>query len=265
MNQTAKDIAQAFGEIPEVAAVSIAGSIANDAADEHSDIDLYVYSETTVTVDKRAAIAQKRSDSIELDNNFWELGDAWIEKESGQLVEITYRSTKWIEEQLDRVLKKHEASLGYTTSLWHSIRTSKKLFDRNGWYTQLQQYASREYPAELRNAIIQKNYTVLRRLSSSYLHQIELAILRNDPVSINHRVTALLASYFDIIFAINRLPHPGEKRQIVMGEKYCSIVPKNMKKHVLKVLQQNPQTLVHDINMLIDELDIVMHSDKERN
>jgi hypothetical protein len=42
--------------------------------------------------------------------------------------------------------------------------------------------------------------------------QIAAAIRRNDTVSINHRVAAWLASYFDIIFAVNSRFHPGEKR-----------------------------------------------------
>jgi hypothetical protein len=29
-------------------------------------------------------------------------------------------------------------------------------------------------------------------------------------VSLNHRTAALLASYFDVLFALNRVHHPGD-------------------------------------------------------
>jgi hypothetical protein len=52
-------------------------------------------------------------------------------------------------------------------------------------------------------------------MQSCYLKQIRAAIVRHDPVSLNHRVAAWLASYFDILFAINGRFHPGEKRLLI--------------------------------------------------
>ena len=46
----------------------------------------------------------------------------------------------------------------------------------------------------LRRAIVAKNWPILRRNQSSYRRQIELAIERDDAVSVHHRVTALVAS-----------------------------------------------------------------------
>lgn len=45
----------------------------------------------------------------------------------------------------------------------------------------------------------------------SYDRQIKKAQERGDIVSVNHRITAFLESYFDVIFALNRQTHPGEK------------------------------------------------------
>ena len=56
---------------------------------------------------------------------------------------------------------------------------------------------------------------------ASYYEQIKKALMRNDIVSVNHRITAFLASYFDIIFATNKLLHPGEKRLIKYAQDNC--------------------------------------------
>ena len=55
-------------------------------------------------------------------------------------------------------------------------------------------------------------------MQSCYLKQIRTAVVRVDPVSLNHRVAAWLASYFDILFAINGRFHPGEKRLLIYAE-----------------------------------------------
>ena len=42
-----------------------------------------------------------------------------------------YRTPDWIEERLERVLVRHEASVGYSTCFWHNVLHSTPLFDRS--------------------------------------------------------------------------------------------------------------------------------------
>jgi hypothetical protein len=83
------------------------------------------------------------------------------------------------------------------------------------------------YPERLARAVVQKNLPVLGAIISSYEQQIQAAFLRQDLVSLNHRVTAWLPSYFDILFAANRQFHPGEKRLLALVEGLPS-VPESM-------------------------------------
>lgn len=101
-------------------------------------------------------------------------------------------------------------------------------------------------------------------LVASYVHQIELAILRKDYVSINHRIAALLASYFDIIFAVNRMPHPGEKRQVRFVMEQCTIIPSQMEEDLQKILLPGSDfsNLVSNINKLLDKLDLILVREK---
>ena len=52
-----------------------------------------------------------------------------------------------------------------------------------------------------------KNYPNLRATASAYSSQLRPALVCNDWVSVNHRVAAVLASLFDILFAVNRALH----------------------------------------------------------
>ena len=78
------------------------------------------------------------------------------------------------------------------------------------------------YPQQLARAVVQRNLPVLGAIISSYEQQIQAAFLRQDLVSLNHRVAAWLSSYFDILFAANRQFHPGEKRLLVHLEQLPS-------------------------------------------
>lgn len=253
-----------FASLPQVEAVALAGSRTSSFLDANSDVDLYVYVTEDIALELRAKIASG-SPRAEMGNATWEPGDEWIDGETGIAIDVMYRQSSWIEEQLDRALVRHEASVGYSTCFWYNVLHSQSLFDRAGWFAEVQRRAGRPYPLELKRAIIAKNYPLLRRNQSSYLHQIELAALRNDRVSVNHRVAALLASYFDVLFAVNELPHPGEKRLLDHAVASCVKMPEEMTKQVMALVAAvggaNADIIVR-IDELVDGLDELLLREK---
>lgn len=260
----AETIAQRYGAWPQVVAVALGGSHVAGAADWGSDIDLYVYTAAELPMQARAEIATGRAEYVELDNRFWEPGDEWIDAETGMHVDVMFRSVAWIEAQLERVLEQHQASVGYSTCLWHNVVASQALYDRDGWFEQLQQAARRPYPEPLRRAIIQKNHPILRRNISSYRAQLEKAVVRSDWVSINHRTAELLSSYFDILFALNRKPHPGEKRLVATALKRCERVPPGIAEQVqalVSAVGSGAQEIVERADVLIAGLDALLHAE----
>ena len=253
-------LAGMFSAFPQVEAVGLAGSQASGGVDYSSDIDLYIYTIALIPLADREALlaASGGASRADMDLQFWDPGDEWFDAGTGIEVDVMYWDTAWIEEQLDQVLVRHQAGMGYTTSFWHTIQNSKVLFDRHGWFAGLQEKAAQPYPEALRREIIRKNQPVLRSVIPSYLHQIEKAVQRGDMVSLNHRVAALLASYFDVLFALNRLPNPGEKRLLQIAAERCELLPLGMRKEVEDVLRASASLegdLPGKINRLVDNLE----------
>lgn len=215
--KTASVLAAAMAEATQVRAVALGGSRAIGTADGSSDIDLSIYTTSELPVTFREALAVGRGRRVEIDNCFWETGDEWDDTDSGSHVDIMYRDSDWIEDRIAGVLDRHEAGLGYSTCVWHNVLTSKALHDPTGWFAGLQARARRPYPDGLVRAFVARNHPVLRDVAGSYRGQIVKAATRGDPVSVNHRTAAFLASYFDVLFAINRVPHPGEKRLLELA------------------------------------------------
>jgi predicted nucleotidyltransferase len=234
-------LADAYAAIATVETVVLSGSQTSGLGDGASDIDLYVYSRSPISLEERTRVATGAR-RAEIGNAFWEPGDEWVDGPTGISIDVMFRDCRWIEEQLDRVLKHHQASIGYSTCFWYNVLHSESLFDRYGWFGQLQERARVPYPEELRAAIIAKNLPLLRHNMSSYIHQMELAIQRGDLVSLNHRCAVLLASYFDVLFALNRQPHPGEKRLVKFAEQLCSKRPANFRERIEELLAALPRT-----------------------
>jgi predicted nucleotidyltransferase len=258
--ELAQTIADKFSIWPQVTAVVLAGSRTIRQAEELSDFDLYLYVDRELHADIREKIAIEMSDRYEIDNQFWEPGDELIDRETGCGIDIMYREPEWIEVQLDRLLLEHQASVGYSTCFWWNVLTSEILYDRDGWFQKLQETADRPYPEPLRQAIIAKNHPILRDNLSSFYHQLASAISRQDSISIVHRTAALLGSYFDIIFAVNCIPHPGEKRLVELAKNLCSKLPKDFEWQIESVTNRvsllgGDRSILSATDKLIDGLD----------
>lgn len=246
-----------------VAGIALGGSGVGTFADERSDLDLYVFGDAPPSLVLRRALAAEHDAAPEIGNTAFGPGDEWTAR-SGIGVDLIYWTPGWIEDELARLLDRHQASVGYTTALWFTIREMRPRFDRTGWLAGLQAQATRPYPEPLREAIIALNWPLLRAARGSFLHQIDLAITRDDPVSVQHRTAALLASYTDILFALNRQPHPGEKRILRHLAMRCPLLPEGYDADIRAVIAASgtpcDQCVLNQITTLLDGLDALLTS-----
>jgi predicted nucleotidyltransferase len=260
INEIITKISSAFSTLEEVEGVVLSGSLTTNTQDEYSDIDLYIYSDHEIPSSRRKELLEPFSAYMEINNQYWETEDDGTLRDPKIGIEIIYRNYAWIENELNNSLIGYNAQVGYSTCFWSNYLNSEILFDKHGRLKKLQDQVNVPYPVELKQNIINKNYPLLRDSVTSYFHQIEKAIKRQDLISINHRVAALLASYFDIVFAINELPHPGEKKLIKIAEEKCEKLPIDMKENIHNILINNTSTLLNDINALVDHLDKLLES-----
>ncbi|MCK5077655.1 MAG: nucleotidyltransferase domain-containing protein, partial [Calditrichia bacterium] len=106
-NLTAK-ITEQFQELPQVQAIAMAGSQTTGNVDEISDIDLYVYITKDIPIEiRRDIINEIGASRAEINNQFWDTGDEWFEKETGIVVDIMYWSLNWIKGQISRTLERY--------------------------------------------------------------------------------------------------------------------------------------------------------------
>ncbi len=262
--QIAQNIADRFSQLPQVEAVAIAGSVATGRANASSDIDVYIYPSSDIPADVRLSIGQAFSKDAQI-VDYWGPAVVWFDPATGIEVEALFFHIRWMEDLVLKPLVQHQAQTGFTTSFWHTIKVSKILFDRNGWLAGLQQQANQPYPNELVQAIVSLNYPLLRDIYPSYRAQIESAIRRQDALMINKAAVEFLESYFDILFALNRMPHPGTKRMLDIVEAGCPIRPPSLRQQVMELMQAacNPSddTLI-TVDALVDGLKTLLLNEK---
>ena len=141
--------------------------------------------------------------------------------------------------------------------MWHNLKTCKIIYDKQGRLEIVKKRFDVPYPEELRSNIITQNMNLLNNAMPAYSHQITKAVLRGDRVSVLHRTTAFLESYFDILFAVNWLTHPGEKRLVELCTKNCSILPEHFEENLNRLFDdmgRNVENVHEDVRVIVDDL-----------
>lgn len=258
------DVNRLFEELeklPQVEAIALGGSRATGRNDDKSDYDVYVYIVDAIPEADRRQILSKYCKYMEIGNTFWELEDD-VTLNDGIDMDIIYRNIGDFENNVASVVMDCHAHNGYTTCMWHNLITSKVVLDKTGLLTQLQEKYRIPYPKKLKENIIANNLKLLSGMLPSFDMQIRKAENRGDLVSVNHRVTEFLASYFDIIFALNEMTHPGEKRMQSICACECPILPDHFEDNLNRLFsgmfRENISPVINDI---VDEIRKLCHTE----
>lgn len=258
MNKILSELISKLASINEIEAVFLSGSMTGTTSDENSDYDIYIYADSEVSLEKRKSIMDEYFCYMEYDNRFWETEDDGILKDSNETVEFIYRGFDFLESEYNRLFNLNCAYTGFSTCIWHNVKNSEILFDRNGRGKEIiEKFRKAEYPEQLRKNIIAKNLPLLDGTIPAYIGQIEKAVMRDDFVSVNHRVAAFLASYFDIIFAVNKQPHPGEKKLLRIIDESLTILPEGCVSDIKKIIRHSgkpKKKLVKELKEMVNKL-----------
>jgi len=194
---------------------------------------------------------------MEIGNSFWELEDD-VTLIDGIDMDIIYRNMDDFEKTISSVVMDCIPWNGYTTCMWHNLITSQIVLDKNKKLNTLQEKYRIPYPRRLKENIISNNLKLLNGMLPSFDTQIKKAEHRGDLVSVNHRITEFLASYFDIIFALNEMTHPGEKRMQSICSKECRVLPyhfdENLDRLFAGMFRENISPVISDMVIEIKKI-----------
>jgi len=255
-NEELKAFVNDFCDIDGIQALVLGGSRATERTDEKSDYDFYVYSENGIDRENRYTILKKYCKYFEIGNNYWELED------NGQLncgiyFDLVYRNLRQFENNVANVVEQNNSGNGYTTCMWDNLLNSKIIFDKNDEFKKIKERFTVPYPQKLRENIIKRNMALLSGSVVSYDKQIMKSIYRKDLINLNNRISEFLASYFDVIFAVNELPNPGEKRIMEICLNKCNVLPDGFERNINSLIQNmndNESKILETLNNIVYEL-----------
>jgi hypothetical protein len=222
----ASRIAEAIGRIPGVIAVSLGGSVGSGLADAASDLDFHVFwAEPLAPPAEReahlATIADAGSIIARPGTASWDLED-WFAVD-GRLVELIYIAWRDVEADVAQAYATGLTDGEFTTARLHNYAHGHAIHDPTGVLRATQDRLNLTYPEATRELLLRREP---ERLAMA-LKQLRVAQGRRDLLFAQHRRYTVQAIFFNLLFALNRRYHPGEKRLLKHAER-CPIAPADL-------------------------------------
>ena len=244
-----------YSLMPGVRAIGIGGSRAAKSSDQTSDYDIYLFTEKEPAVADRLELVRSVSSRYEVGSDYFGPGDEYFVDSENVEFDVMFFDAGWFEGLVRSVWIDGRASNGYTTAFLYTLSNLDIRFDPTGWLRGLRDLIDTPYPEALRQNIIRRNMMLMKdKPFSSYIEQVAKAIDRGDLNSINHRTAAFFESYFDALFAANRLLHPGEKRLIAFALKNCQTLPSDFEHDITTALTCRDASLVPILSDMVEKL-----------
>ena len=255
-----EELFRELAQLPNIEAIALGGSRAGEHFDPSSDYDVYLYCTAPVPEPTRRAILSRYCRVMELGNRFWEYEDNCTLND-GVDIDLLYRNLDDFAADVALVVEQHQARNAYTTCMWHNLLTCRILYDRDGRLARLRRRFDVPYPQALRVNIVSRARRLLHGSLPAYDRQLAKAASRGDLVSVNHRAAAFLETYFDLLFALNRQTHPGEKRLMTLARQRCVLLPDRFEENLQALfahLFAAPERIPADLQAIVQELDALL-------
>lgn len=254
-DETFKAIIDEFKQFPQVRAIAIAGSKKANTADKKSDIDVDIIVDGEIPVEERLKLVKKYSSNYEVGGEYFGPDDEFYVDKMGQQLDVVYADKNWMEDNVKNVWQNHNPSNGYTTCFLFTLKNCESICDKDGWLAGIKKQLATPYPQELKENIIKRNMMLLKdKPFASYYEQIKNALGRNDYNSVNHRIAAFMASYFDILFANNEMLHPGEKKLVKYAKQNCKVLPEKFEENINSLLTQPNDKTLQILDDMVEKL-----------
>lgn len=250
--EQARGLAEALRGLPGLAAVTLGGSAVFGMADAASDLDLHIYWRAPLApAPARAALLERLADpgSLVAGVETWGLEDHL--RLGGRPVELVYVALDDLLALAERAYGPGLVDEGFVTAPLAYAAAGLVLLDQTGELGALRARLAAGYPEPTRRALVRDNPARLR----AYLAQLRTAQARGDLLYVQHRRYSLQMVFFNLLFALNRTYHPGEKRLHRHGER-CPLRPRDQTARWMQItrLPADDPALAARLEELVDDL-----------